>query len=409
MASLLERFGGAKQPQNPNLLAALMQRAGQMPPQAMGSAGMAAQAPGTLAPTGMPAMEARQPPSFMDRMRGGLSDNSNMLLGISHGLLNNGIEGVPQGAMMGRGVDMERQAAGAEQEEQQQSRNATAALLRQYNPQMSEDEALQHVRAGSSSTLLSQALTPQRGGGPFTLAPGQVRYDGQGNEVARGGEDPADAQEQRDQAIIQSRAREDARTAIRLASELESNEALPSAVGSFEGGLPSYLTTAGLPGGTTPQDVDDFRAGVERLGGQAFMQAREALKGGGQITDYEGQRAEAALVNLNASQSAEAYQRELRNFQVAIARGMILLEGQEPTPESVEAFIGEMTSGTDAPGAADIGSQAQDAIQRGADPTRVAERLREAGLNPEDYGITAPQAIQTPGSLPPDYFQRGGA
>ena len=74
------------------------------------------------------------------------------------------------------------------------------------------------------------------------------------------------------------------------------------------------------------QEAVDVRAKIEQLGGDAFMEARQALKGGGQITDYEGQKAEQALARMQRAQSAEELRAGLREFQAHMKRGLGLLE-----------------------------------------------------------------------------------
>lgn len=59
----------------------------------------------------------------------------------------------------------------------------------------------------------------------------------------------------------------------------------------------------------------DFHALNQQAQGQAFMAAREALKGAGQVTDFEGRKGEQAIANLNAAQSKEQYLAALDNLE----------------------------------------------------------------------------------------------
>lgn len=54
-----------------------------------------------------------------------------------------------------------------------------------------------------------------------------------------------------------------------------------------------------------------FGTRVEQLNGQAFLQAYESLKGGGPITDIEGQKATQAGARLDSAQSPEDYRAAL--------------------------------------------------------------------------------------------------
>ena len=63
---------------------------------------------------------------------------------------------------------------------------------------------------------------------------------------------------------------------------------------------------------------------LNQASGQAFMQARQALKGGGQITDYEGKRAEAAISRISdaaKSGDKQTFLDALDEFEQAVTDG----------------------------------------------------------------------------------------
>ena len=71
-------------------------------------------------------------------------------------------------------------------------------------------------------------------------------------------------------------------------------------------------------------EMGKFYAAAEPTNNQAFMQARETLKGGGQITDYEGRKAEDAFSRMRAAMEKgdqEQYLRALADFEEAVALG----------------------------------------------------------------------------------------
>lgn len=70
----------------------------------------------------------------------------------------------------------------------------------------------------------------------------------------------------------------------------------------------------------------DFQVSLDQAQGQAFLQAREMLRGGGQITDYEGQRAENAIARLSTAQSQKAFNEALDDFQRAVEDGYAKIE-----------------------------------------------------------------------------------
>ncbi|WP_058600762.1 phage tail tip lysozyme [Aureimonas ureilytica] len=90
---------------------------------------------------------------------------------------------------------------------------------------------------------------------------------------------------------------------------------LDSSVGSFQGRLPSFR-----------QGAVDFDKKLERLQGQTFLQAREFLRGQGSITDFESQRAEAAMAQLSTAQSEQQFRAALAEFRDAVRSGVAKVE-----------------------------------------------------------------------------------
>lgn len=63
----------------------------------------------------------------------------------------------------------------------------------------------------------------------------------------------------------------------------------------------------------------DFRAMLDQLQGGVFLQAYQALKGGGPITDIEGEKGTQALARLTLSQSEEGFRTSLNDFRSLLA------------------------------------------------------------------------------------------
>jgi len=79
------------------------------------------------------------------------------------------------------------------------------------------------------------------------------------------------------------------------------------------------------PDAMAPSKVIKIRAKVDELMGGAFLEARNMLKGGGSITDYEGQRAESAYARMERAIKAsdpEVFQEALADFKQAVADGV---------------------------------------------------------------------------------------
>ena len=88
------------------------------------------------------------------------------------------------------------------------------------------------------------------------------------------------------------------------------------------------------------QGGTDLVSKIEQMQGQAFLQAFQSLKGGGAITEREGQAALNAVARLQRTQSQEAFQASLQELRTIIERGKRRLEGQN-IPESGGIEVGE--------------------------------------------------------------------
>lgn len=69
-------------------------------------------------------------------------------------------------------------------------------------------------------------------------------------------------------------------------------------------GISNWADPRNWAGGTIGADFLEMNKQAQ---GQSFMVAREALKGAGQVTDFEGAKGEQAIANLTAAQSKEQY------------------------------------------------------------------------------------------------------
>jgi hypothetical protein len=88
----------------------------------------------------------------------------------------------------------------------------------------------------------------------------------------------------------------------------------------------------------------DSSAMLEQLGGQTFLQAYNDLRGGGQITEAEGQKATQALINLKAAQSADQVRENLlilRDFIGKIRSGAMQM--QQQGQQFREKYVPELT------------------------------------------------------------------
>lgn len=94
-------------------------------------------------------------------------------------------------------------------------------------------------------------------------------------------------------------------------------------------GVPQQMTPA-WPG----SDKAKFQVAVDRATNRAFLEAREVLRGGGQITDFESRKAESAITNMQlAMEKGDKAQFEaaLAQFEQAVKDGYAKLQAQAGT------------------------------------------------------------------------------
>lgn len=143
-----------------------------------------------------------------------------------------------------------------------------------------------------------------------TLAPSQTP-DHQANVIAAKKEAESSVQAKQEFSSNQDQAQE----TLGLIDEIISHPGRKIATGGS-----SWLGDAlSMVPGT---DATDFHAKLEQLGGKQFLAAFESLKGGGQITEIEGLKAEKALNNLKTAQSEEQFLTNLQTLKNVIQSGL---------------------------------------------------------------------------------------
>lgn len=97
---------------------------------------------------------------------------------------------------------------------------------------------------------------------------------------------------------------------------------------------PGRETAVGLSGKVDPRnyvpgtDATNFQVLLDQIGGSAFLQAFDSLKGGGQITEVEGKKATDAIARLNRSQSGPEFEQSLKDLREVMAAGQARLGAQ---------------------------------------------------------------------------------
>jgi hypothetical protein len=90
-------------------------------------------------------------------------------------------------------------------------------------------------------------------------------------------------------------------------------------------GLPSYLTPAG-------SSASDFKVRLDQIKDRTFLQAFETLKGSGQITEKEGEKATSALNRMSTAQSEIEFIKAAREFEQNLRTGMDLAKKKAGVP-----------------------------------------------------------------------------
>jgi len=104
---------------------------------------------------------------------------------------------------------------------------------------------------------------------------------------------------------------------IRLIDEAIAHPGLSGFIGMPDG-------TEFIPGSASA----DFRARYNQLKGTVFLDAYQMLKGGGPITEIEGEQARNAQARMDRAQSEGEFIKALEDFKVAVKRGMLKMQNK---------------------------------------------------------------------------------
>lgn len=170
-------------------------------------------------------------------------------------------------------------------------------------------------RRGQDITLRGQNLTNARELERIAMEKGKnsPEYIAMKSKAEAQGKEQAKFEANAPQAIAT------AKTALTKIDALLAHPGLAPAVGAGGAG------TLGIPGvakfipGT---DAADFSARLDEIKGGAFMEAFNTLKGGGQITEKEGEKATAAITRMSTAQSEKEFKAAAKEFQAVIREGI---------------------------------------------------------------------------------------
>lgn len=198
---------------------------------------------------------------------------------------------------------------------------------------------------------------------------------------------------------------EQAKQMIDLLDQIETHKGLGAVVGvpnPFQGGL-------GI-GNLVGSPAADFQTKLDQLGGKQFLQAFESLKGGGQITQIEGEKATNAIASMQTAQSEKQFLQSLNEFKGIVIRAAERAQAkaqQDPmqqwynaqarqdvgNPDSdIPQMMGDspalrLPTKLDKASEAETIFNAKKAIRNGKDPEPIRKALIAAGIDPSKAGL----------------------
>lgn len=142
-----------------------------------------------------------------------------------------------------------------------------------------------------------------------------------------------------------------AEEAIRKIDELVGTEPTKTKEGKIIGGSKPHpgfgqAVGAGVPGlkYVPGSSAADFDARLKEIQGGAFLEAYNTLKGGGSITEVEGQKATQAITRMSLAQSEKEFKTAAREFQNILRKGI----------ERSKAKLGNVSAPTEASASPDV-------------------------------------------------------
>lgn len=186
--------------------------------------------------------------------------------------------------------------------------------LMKENPKLSFNDALAQVQTGYRTGVNIQ-------GGQATPIPGLGESKGVLKEQETAGAKRAELQyeptiegnkaKSKSDSEFRAKAQQNLPKALDNAEYLDTQlQALIDSPGKTQAvGLSSLVPI--IPGTAAA----DFKARLDQVGGEQFLQAFESLKGGGQITEIEGQKATEAIARMQRSQTEKEFDKSVKEFQ----------------------------------------------------------------------------------------------
>jgi hypothetical protein len=125
-------------------------------------------------------------------------------------------------------------------------------------------------------------------------------------------------------------------------------------------------------------DQASFNARLEQIQGSAFLKAYEALKGGGSITEVEGQKGTTAINRMSTAQSEKEFNAAAKEFIEVVRRGVTIAK-QKAAAGAAPAGNGAEVSAT--------GGNVTPQSRAAQDVISIKRELQGRNLKPEQIAI----------------------
>ena len=168
-----------------------------------------------------------------------------------------------------------------------------------------------------------------------TIRTDQIDNAGKAEQTAIGGA-RGEAQGQAIVGLPNAVAQADA--AMSIIDSIVDDPGLSGITGMIQGRIPP-----------TTQAGTDLNVKIEQLKGKTFLEAFQSLKGGGTITEIEGQKAEAAIARLDRAQSTEAYRSALTDLKEVLQKGVARAKAKAGMSDAAEIPTGTGSSSPSTP------------------------------------------------------------
>jgi hypothetical protein len=210
-------------------------------------------------------------------------------------------------------------AAGEQKKLAAGAQNPSSVQEFQYYQKLSPEDRAEYLRVKRAEAIKEIAGVQSRVGADGQVTPlgslgaeanaAQVKAEAQARGSASG-----KATAEAASALPKSESQAD--NMLSVIDGILKDPALPGAVG-----LKGVAYLGGLKEKPIPGTKEaGFQARVDQLQGQAFLQAFESLKGGGQITEVEGRKATEAIGRLSTAQSESAFKAALNELKGIVIR-----------------------------------------------------------------------------------------